>query len=140
MTENYEEGQNIEVRQEYSETWCKAIIVGKMGGTVGPDNIPLWEVEIICEGSKEGEKNFFRVTVLQTCMRACGEPESQPLQPGDRILLEGEKFPDDEIEVIRPVGLLAGGLHDELLLRYVKRPVVFRLMSGMKYRRIEGLP
>ena len=65
--------------------------------------------------------------------------DEKRLQPGDRILLEGEKFPKDEIEVLRPIGPLAGGMNDELLLRYVQRPTVFRLMSDMKWTKIEGL-
>lgn len=60
------------------------------------------------------------------------------LQPGTRLLLDGEKFPDDEIEVIAPVGILKGRCFPgKALVRYVQRPVTFILGPEAKFEVIK---
>lgn len=67
---------------------------------------------------------------------------SDPLKPGDRLLIHGESFPDDELEVITPIGSLSAVLNTngQPVVKYVKRPVFFILGPEMRFDLVEGLP
>ena len=66
--------------------------------------------------------------------------KTEDLEPGDRILIWGEAFPKDEIEVLQPIGALKSVVEGVLLVRYVQRSVVFVLEPGVRFNKIEGLP
>ncbi len=68
----------------------------------------------------------------------------EDLKPGDRILILGQRFPDDECEVVEPCDNLFSRFHNpetlEILVRRVQKPEVFILDHETKFNKIEGLP